>query len=104
VGEAKRAARSLTRQRWSHSGRACCRSEAGVARSGQIDGSKSFRHRIAIELVNPGEGEAIAADRASRRSWLEARDYRVIDIRAADVERDIEAELVRLQGMMAEST
>src|SRR6516225_10062745 len=50
----------------------------------------SFPHRIAVELVNPGEGETIAADRASRRAWLEARDYRVIDIRAADVERDIE--------------
>ena len=57
---------------------------------------------IAIELVNVGEGETIAADRASRRSWLEARDYRVLEIRAADVERDLEAELARLQGMMAE--
>jgi len=28
----------------------------------------------------------------------------VLEIRAADVERDLEAELVRLQGMMAEST
>jgi tRNA/rRNA methyltransferase len=60
----------------------------------------SFPHRIAIELVNPGEGEAIAADRAGRRTWLEARDYRVIDIRAVDVERDLEAELLRLQGMV----
>ena len=59
--------------------------------------------RIAVELVNPGEGEAIAADRAGRRTWLEARDYRVIDIRAADVERDLEAELVRLQGMIEQS-
>jgi tRNA/rRNA methyltransferase len=50
--------------------------------------------------VNPGEGETIAADRASRRSWLEARDYRVLEIRAVDVERDIETELVRLQGMV----
>ncbi|MCJ9736496.1 endonuclease domain-containing protein, partial [Bradyrhizobium sp. PRIMUS42] len=63
----------------------------------------SFPHRIAIELVNPGEGEAIAADRASRRAWLEARDYRVLEIRAADVERDLEAELVRLAGMMEQS-
>lgn len=60
----------------------------------------SFPHRIAIELVNPGEGEAIAADRAGRRTWLEARDYRVIEIRAADVERNLEAELGRLQGMI----
>ena len=64
----------------------------------------SFPHRIAIELVNPGEGDTIAADRASRRAWLEARDYRVIDIRAVDVERALEAELVRLQGMMEQTT
>lgn len=56
-----------------------------------------FVHRLAIELVNPDESEAIAADRAKRRAWLEARDYRVIDIRAADVERDLEAELARLE-------
>jgi tRNA/rRNA methyltransferase len=62
----------------------------------------SFPHRIAIELVNPGEGETIAADRAGRRAWLEARDYRVIEMRAADVERDLEAELARLQGMIAQ--
>jgi tRNA/rRNA methyltransferase len=53
--------------------------------------------------VNPGEGETIAADRAGRRAWLEARDYRVLEIRAADVERDLEAELVRLQGMIEQS-
>src|SRR6186713_3579926 len=64
----------------------------------------SFPHRIAIELVNPGEGDTIAADRASRRTWLEARDYRVIEIRAADVERDLEAELVRLQAMIEQAS
>jgi tRNA/rRNA methyltransferase len=57
----------------------------------------SFVHRIAIELVNPTESEAIVADRAGRRSWLEARDYRVVEMRVADVERDLEAELVRLE-------
>jgi tRNA/rRNA methyltransferase len=53
--------------------------------------------------VNAGENEAIVADRASRRAWLEARDYRGLEIRAADVERDIEAELERLQGMIQQS-
>jgi tRNA/rRNA methyltransferase len=57
----------------------------------------SFVHRIAIELVNPTESEAIVADRAGRRTWLEARDYRVVEMRVADVERDLEAELVRLE-------
>ncbi|VIO69642.1 tRNA (cytidine/uridine-2'-O-)-methyltransferase TrmJ [Bradyrhizobium ivorense] len=58
----------------------------------------SFVHRIAIELVNRGESEAIAIDRAKRRAWLEARDYRVVDIAVADVERDLDGELVRLEA------
>ncbi|QOZ27039.1 TrmJ/YjtD family RNA methyltransferase [Bradyrhizobium sp. CCBAU 51753] len=60
----------------------------------------SFVHRIAIELVNRGESEAIATDRAKRRAWLEARDYRVVDIAVADVERDLDGELVRLEARL----
>ncbi|WP_298274593.1 TrmJ/YjtD family RNA methyltransferase [uncultured Bradyrhizobium sp.] len=56
-----------------------------------------FTHRIAIELVNPDESDAIVADRANRRAWLEARDYRVVDMQVADVERDLDGELVRLE-------
>src|SRR3954451_11241865 len=63
----------------------------------------SFAHRIAIELVNPAESEAIVADRAARRSWLEARDYRVLEMRVADVERDLEAELGRLEASLQEA-
>jgi tRNA/rRNA methyltransferase len=63
----------------------------------------SFPHRIAIELVNLGESETITADRAARHAWLEERDYRVIEIRAADIERDLAAELERLQAMMSQS-
>ena len=57
----------------------------------------SFGHRTAIELVNPDESAAIVADRAARRAWLEARDYRVIEIKAAVVERDLPGELDRLE-------
>src|SRR6266478_5915148 len=57
----------------------------------------SFVHRLAIELVNANETETIAADRAARRAWLEARDYRVIEMRVGDVERDLAAELARLE-------
>jgi tRNA/rRNA methyltransferase len=60
----------------------------------------SFVHRLAIELVNPAESEAIVADRAARRTWLEARDYRVIEMRVADVEGDLEAELGRLEASL----
>ena len=63
----------------------------------------SFVHRLAIELVNPNESDAIVADRAGRRSWLEARDYRVIEMRVADVEADLAAELARLESSLAES-
>src|ERR1700742_3120741 len=60
----------------------------------------SFPLRLAIELENPGETEAIVADRATRKAWLEARDYRVVHMRVADVERDLEAELVRLDEVL----
>src|SRR5437899_3302723 len=62
----------------------------------------SFVHRLAIELVNANESEAIVADRAGRRAWLEARDYRVIEMRVGDVERDLAAELARLESSLLE--
>jgi tRNA/rRNA methyltransferase len=62
----------------------------------------SFMHRIAIELENPGESEAITADRGARKAWLEDRDYRVINMRTADIERDLAAELARLEAVALE--
>src|SRR5262249_46719650 len=61
----------------------------------------SFVHRIAIELVNANESDAIIADRAARRAWLDARDYRVIEIMVGDVEADLERELSRLEAMLS---
>src|ERR1700758_3328864 len=49
----------------------------------------SFVHRLAMELVNRDETDVVAADRVARRAWLESRDYRVIELRVADVERDL---------------
>src|SRR3954469_7991129 len=63
----------------------------------------SFVHRIAIELVNPTESDAIVADRATRRTWMEARDYRVVEMRVAEVERDLETELQRLEGTLRQA-
>jgi tRNA/rRNA methyltransferase len=60
----------------------------------------SFVHRIAVELTNPSESDAIVKDRAERRTWLEARDYQVLDIAVADVESDLAAELDRLQALL----
>jgi tRNA/rRNA methyltransferase len=61
----------------------------------------SFVHRIAVELTNPSESDAIVKDRAERRTWLEARDYQVLDIAVADVESDLAAELDRLQALLS---
>jgi tRNA/rRNA methyltransferase len=66
----------------------------------QIPDFVSFVHRIAIELTNAAESDAIIRDRAERRTWLEARDYRVIDMAVADVERELAAELDRLQQLL----
>jgi tRNA/rRNA methyltransferase len=59
-------------------------------------------HRLAIELVNANESEAIVADRAGRRAWLEARDYRVIEMRVGDVEGDLAGALARLEASVLE--
>jgi len=63
----------------------------------------SFVQRIAIELVNAEESETIAADRASRRAWLESRSYRVIEMKVGDVEADLTRELARLKDMLVEA-
>ncbi|HEU0147666.1 MAG TPA: TrmJ/YjtD family RNA methyltransferase [Bradyrhizobium sp.] len=68
----------------------------------QIPDFVSFVHRLAIELVNTEESEAVIADRATRRAWLQARDYRVMDIKVVDIETDLETELGRLQASIAE--
>jgi tRNA/rRNA methyltransferase len=62
----------------------------------------SFVHRLAIELINAGETEVIANDRAARKAWLEARGYRVVNMAAGNVERDLAAELDRLASSLEE--
>jgi tRNA/rRNA methyltransferase len=63
----------------------------------------SFMHRIAIELINPDEGEVIGKDRSVRQAWLEARGYRVIRMAVGDVESDVAAELDRLASTLLET-
>ena len=63
----------------------------------------SFVHRLAIELVNPGETDVIASDRAARRAWLEARGYRVLTMAVTEVEAELAAELDRLASELAQS-
>jgi tRNA/rRNA methyltransferase len=66
----------------------------------QIPDFVSFVHRIAIELVNAGESDAIAADRATRQAWLEERGYKVVSMTTASVENDLAAQLDRLQASL----
>ena len=62
----------------------------------------SFVHRIAIELVNPGETDVIVSERAARQAWLEARDYKVISMTVADVERDLATELAKVEASLSQ--
>ena len=62
----------------------------------------SFVHRIAIELINPGESQVILSERAARKTWLEARDYKVISMSVADVERDLATELARVETSLSD--
>src|SRR6516165_5934020 len=64
----------------------------------------SFVHRVAVELVNTDEAEAVARERAVRRAWLEQRRYRVIDMNVADVEAGLDSELARLERTIADAT
>ena len=60
----------------------------------------SFVHRLAIELINPDESEAIKKDRSARQVWLEQRGYRVVTMHVAAVEGDVAAELDRLESSL----
>ena len=61
----------------------------------------SFVHRIAVELINPGETEVIVGERTARQTWLEARGYKVIAMTAADVEHDLETELAKVEASLS---
>src|ERR1700729_1645069 len=66
----------------------------------QIPDFVSFVHRIPIELINRAERDLIATNRAARQAWLQGGDYRGLHLAVADVERDLEAELERLQALL----
>jgi len=61
----------------------------------------SFPLRLVIELVPGEESGKAASERAARRKWLTERDYRVLEIRAQDVEADTSAVVERLAGELA---
>ena len=53
----------------------------------------SFPLRGVIDLVPGGESADAAQTRAGKRAWLAARDYRVCEVTAGDVETDVAAVL-----------
>jgi tRNA/rRNA methyltransferase len=49
----------------------------------------SFSLRVVIDIVPEGESEAAARARAERHAWLAERDYRVVQIRQSELEKDV---------------
>ncbi len=49
----------------------------------------SFPLKCVIDLKPAAEDDAAAALRAEKRVWLEAHDYRVVEVKAAEAERDV---------------
>jgi tRNA/rRNA methyltransferase len=62
----------------------------------------SFPLRLIIDLVPDEESPAAAAARAQKRGWLIERDYRVIEIRAVELEADVASVLARLESAIGE--
>lgn len=56
----------------------------------------SFPLRMAIELVPQAESAELAQARMQRRQWLAERDYKVIEIGAAEIENDVAGVLERI--------
>ena len=49
----------------------------------------SFPRRCVIDLVPASESESAARARTDRREWLKEHNYRVIEVKGSDVERDV---------------
>jgi len=56
----------------------------------------SFPLRCVVDLVPDEESAEAARNRTDKRSYLEARDYRVVEVCAAEVESDLNAALEQL--------
>jgi tRNA/rRNA methyltransferase len=56
----------------------------------------SFPLKCVIELVPEAETQAVADARATRHAWLTEHDYRVVEVKAGGVEKDVAAVLDRL--------
>jgi tRNA/rRNA methyltransferase len=61
----------------------------------------SFPLKCVIELVPPQESAEAQASRADKRAYLGERSYRVVEVRAAEAERDLAATLEMLAAALA---
>ena len=62
----------------------------------------SFPLRLVVDLIPADESASAARARAEKRVWLTERDYRVVEVNAADVEADLAQLLDRLQRIVAD--
>jgi len=60
----------------------------------------SFPLRTVIDLVPADEPEEAAARRAEKRAWLAAHDYKVVEVRAEEIEADVRAVLEKLSSVI----
>jgi tRNA/rRNA methyltransferase len=63
----------------------------------------SFPLRTVIDLVPGDESPEAKGARTDKRNWLVERGYRIIEVRAAEVERDLPALLDRLNAAILEN-
>ncbi len=61
----------------------------------------SFPLRCVIDLTSPVEGAEAARHRADKRAYLEARDYRVVEVSVEELEKDLAAVLASLATAVA---
>ena len=59
----------------------------------------SFPLKCVIDLKPMAEDDAAARTRADKRAWLEAHDYRVVEVKAAEAEQNAAAVLNALAGL-----
>ncbi len=58
----------------------------------------SFPLKCVIDLVPAAEADAASQARADKRAWLGERGYRVVEVSAGEVERDVAGVLDRIAG------
>jgi tRNA/rRNA methyltransferase len=61
----------------------------------------SFPLRVVIDLVPAVEAAAAAKTRAGKRAWLAERGYRIVEVPAAEVEKDMVETLARIDAAIA---